>query len=310
MNLLLAISASVLCYCVILMILNVFFKRKFNLYSRLNALKTVGTEEETRIHRRKAKKTKFSFLHVPQKIKSDLITAGIKLQPEEYLMIWICASIMPALLVLAISGNILACIICVVIGAALPPIIISIAHKNRIEKFNEQLGDALMIISNSLRAGFSFEQAISNIARDLPEPLGYEFLQVSRELELGVSVEEALNKIAEHMQSKDIELLNTAVIIQRQVGGNLAEIIDNISATIHDRIQIKRNVKTLTSQGRASGKIIGLLPVILLILISVISPSYIEPLFTTPYGYMMLGISAVLEIIGFFVIRKMVNIKY
>lgn len=310
MNILLAISASVLAYCLAVMILGRVFRRSINLNSRLNALKTVGTEEETRIRRRKVKKSKFSFLHVPQKIRADLITAGIKLQPEEYLMMWICASILPALLAFAISGNIFACLIFVVIGAALPPIIVSIAHKKRIEKFNAQLGDALMIISNSLRAGFSFEQAIANIARDLPEPLGYEFMQASRELELGVNLEEVLNKIAEHMQSKDMELLNTAVIIQRQVGGNLAEIIDNISVTIRNRIQIKRNVKTLTAQGRTSGKIIGLLPLILLTAISMINPSYMQPLFTTTYGYIMLGISVLLEIVGFLIIRKMVDIKY
>lgn len=107
-----------------------------------------------------------------------------------------------------------------------------------------------------------------------------------------------------------MELLNTAVIIQRQVGGNLAEIIDNISETIRDRLAIKRKIKTLTAQGRISGKLIGALPLFLLGVVSMINPTYMQPFFTTTFGYVMMAICAILEGIGFFVIQKLVNIKY
>jgi tight adherence protein B len=307
---LLAVGAAVLIYCVVTMIFSFVGRRKLKLSARLDALRAVVSEEENRAHHKKSGRLSFSFLHVPQKIKSELIAAGIRLRPEEYVMMWICATLVPAVLTFIIGASLLACLVLVIIGAAVPPEIVSIIHKKRIEKFNAQLGDALMIISNSLRAGFSFEQSLGNISKDLPDPLGPEFVQAVRELELGANLETVLSSMAERMESKDMGLLNTAVIIQRQVGGNLAEIIDNISETIRDRIAIKRNIKTLTAQGRISGKVIGALPMFLLGLVSLINPTYMRPFFTTSYGYMMLAICVVLEGIGFFLIQKLVNIKY
>jgi Flp pilus assembly protein TadB len=311
MDKLMAVVLAGLVYCVIMLPLTGNLGRKLKLRTRLNNLKTVTSKQTGRPSPPKnGSRPVLSFLHVPQKIRGKLIAAGIRLRPEEFVMIWICTTLIPALLAYLVGGGLLFCLILVAVGVVVPPAAVSLARKKRIERFNTQLGDALMIISNSLRAGFSFEQSLGNISKELPDPLGPEFVQAVRELELGASLETVLTSIAERMQSKDMELLNAAVVIQRQVGGNLSEIIDNISETIRDRIAIKRNIKTLTAQGRISGKIIGALPLFLLGLISMVNPDYMRPLFTTPYGYMMLTISAILEGIGFLVIQKLVDIKY
>ena len=310
MNKLLAAFFAGLVYCAVVLLLAATLGRRLKVRTRLNNLKAAVPAGDGKPGRPKSARPAFSFLHVPQKIKGDLIASGIRLRPEEYLMLWICATLIPSLLAYIAGGSFLVCVALVAVGAVAPPVAVSVAHKKRIERFGTQLGDALMIVSNSLRAGFSFEQALANISKDLPDPLGPEFLQAVRELELGADLETVLSSIAERMQSKDMELLNTAVLIQRQVGGNLAEIIDNISETIRDRITIKRNIRTLTAQGRISGKIIGALPLFLLAFVSSANPGYMQPLFTTSYGHMLLAISAVLEGVGFLVIHKLVNIKY
>lgn len=310
MDKLVAAVLAGLVYCAVMLLFAVFLGRRLRVRTRLDDLKAAAPKQEGRPSRPKSSGLSFSFLHVPRKIRSELIAAGIRLRPEEFVMLWICTTLLPALLAYLVSVSLPLCMALVAVGAVAPPVAVFIAHKKRIERFNTQLGDALMIISNSLRAGFSFEQSLGNISKELPDPLGPEFMQAVRELELGANLETVLASIAERMQSKDMELLNAAVIIQRQVGGNLAEIIDNISETIRDRIAIKRNIRTLTAQGRISGKIIGALPLFLLGIISAVNPSYMQPLFTTSYGYMMLTISAVLEGIGFLLIQKLVNIKY
>jgi tight adherence protein B len=310
MDQLTAVLLAGLVYCAAVPLLALAARRRLKVRTRLEDLKTLARKQEGRPSRPKNSGPAFSFLHVPQRIRNELIAAGIRLRPEEYVMMWICATLIPALLAYIVGGSPPVCLILVLAGAAVPPVLVSVAHKKRIERFNAQLGDALMVISNSLRAGFSFEQSLANISKELPDPLGPELAQAVRELELGANLEAVLSAVAERMQSEDMELLNAAVVIQRQVGGNLAEIIDNISETIRDRIAIKRNIKTLTAQGRISGKVIGALPLFLLAFVSMVNSSYMQPLFTTTYGYAMLAVSAVLEGIGFLLIRKLVNIKY
>lgn len=308
-NLLYAAGISIVFYYFLEFTFNIIYKRQIVLRNRLFE---VESEKSAGLHRsrHKTKKEKNKgIFRVPDKIRVSLISSGITLRPEEFVAIWAAAMFMPGLILLGLGKNPITCFVTFLIGAVLPPIYVSTAKNKRKEKFTQQLGDALLIISNSLRAGFTFEQSLSNISRDLPNPLGEEFSKVVRELELGGSLERSLNSLAERMKSKDMELLNTAVIIQRQVGGNLSEIIDVISETIRERITIKRTIKTLTSQGRISGKVIGALPIFLLLIISFINPSYMEPVYTTQYGHTMLIICILLEGIGFFLINKIINIE-
>ncbi|MGI6436291.1 MAG: type II secretion system F family protein [Syntrophomonadaceae bacterium] len=196
-----------------------------------------------------------------QRLQTHLMYAGIPLRGEEYFTMWLGLIILPPLLLVLMTGNtwlgIVACILAIV-GPEM-----YLRHKKdvRLMALNGQLGDALMIMANALRAGFGFQQAMDTVKREMPAPISTEFGWTLREMTLGFSQEEALMNLSERTKSDDLDMVITGIIIQRQVGGNLAQILENISETIRDRAQLKREVKVLTAQGRLSGIVIGLLPV-------------------------------------------------
>ena len=174
--------------------------------------------------------------------------------------------------------------------------------------FTNQLGDCLMMVANAMRAGFSFLQAMELISKEMEPPMSTEFQHVMRDISLGATVERALEDMDKRVSSPDFSLVVTAVLIQQQVGGDLARILDTISETIQDRIRMRREVKTLTAQGRMSGWVLAALPVVTGLLLSTISPGYMDPLLTDRLGHMAIAAAIVLEIIGFFVIQRIVDI--
>lgn len=183
-------------------------------------------------------------------------------------------------------------------------------------KFDDQLGDALMLMSNSLRAGFSFMQSMEMVANEAPAPISSEFARVSKEISLGVPIAEALNGMGARVKSNDLSLVLVAVIIQREVGGALAQLLELIAAVIRERQRIKGEIRTLTSQGRLTGMILGCMPFSVAIAILVVGkivapgePSFIEPLIHTTLGHMMLAGAFLWQMIGFWIILKIVNIK-
>lgn len=254
------------------------------------------------------KKRELSFLHIPKSVANAVRDSGLLLRVEEYVMIWISLATLPALLYFIISRKIMQTVLIVGIGTALPPIFLIIKKNSRLKKFSTQLGDALMLIANGLRAGFSFEQVLESAAKDMADPISSEFLRVSRELKMGLSLEDSLTALTERMENADMRLLTSAVLIQRQVGGNLAEILDTISGTIQDRIKIKNHVSSLTAQGKISGLIVGLVPVFLYIAISAANPEYMEVFSETTYGHVLLIVAVTMETAGFLIIRKMSNL--
>ncbi|HEX3031371.1 MAG TPA: type II secretion system F family protein, partial [Bacillota bacterium] len=179
----------------------------------------------------------------------------------------------------------------------------------RVAKFNAQIGEALAVMSNSLRAGFSFLQTLDMVSREMPPPIGDEFARCLREINLGTQTEQALINLGQRIESDDLDLILTAVLIQRQVGGNLAEVLDSISLTIRERIRIKGEIRTLTAQGRLSGIIIGSMPIILGVLLLLISPGYINPLFESSVGWGLVIGGICSQSIGMLLIRKVVNIE-
>ena len=164
------------------------------------------------------------------------------------------------------------------------------------------------MVANAMRAGFSFLQAMELIAKEMEPPMSDEFKHVMRDINLGTSVERALDDMDQRVGSPDFSLVVTAVLIQQQVGGDLAHILDTISDTIQDRIRMRREIHTLTSQGRISGYVLGVLPFALGAFISVVNPGYIEPLFTERLGQIAIGIAVVMVLIGFIIIQRIVNI--
>lgn len=305
------ISIAVFTYCLVEMFFVGINKKGLRMEKRLDEIEQEQVvEKHSPESRPKRGLAWLNSLHISESMKNDILLSGIKMRPEELILFWIVIIFGPAALSLIFSTSLLRVLLLILVGTFSVPLYLKIAIRKRQVLFERQLGDALMVIANGLRAGFSFPQALDNVARDLADPIGSEFRSVSRELRLGSDIEAPLTRVATRMNSYDMKLLATAVVVQRQVGGNLAEILDTISKTIRERLSIKRSVRTLTAQGRISGQIIGFLPIVLLIILSVINPSYMQPFFTTSYGYIMLFIGAVMEVIGFLAIRKIVDLKF
>lgn len=241
-------------------------------------------------------------------MEHKLIQAGVPLRGSEFAVICISLAIAAALLCAVLSGKPIMVLSGAAFGYLTPLLVLRIKIQRRMKKFNIQLGDALILIANSLRTGYSFMQSIEMVSREMPAPISIEFGRLLKEMNLGVITEDALNNMAKRMNSGDLDLIVTAVIIQRQVGGNLAEVLDNIAGTIRERVRIKGEIKTLTAQGRISGIIISALPVCVGFLIYVLNPEYIKLLFSHPTGRMMLMGAFVSQLIGIMLIRKIVQI--
>jgi tight adherence protein B len=197
----------------------------------------------------------------------------------------------------------------ILLGVFGPRLYIGIRKGQRLKTFDSQLGDALNLMVNSLRAGYSTLQAMEVISHEMPKPISEEFGRVVLEIQLGVNFDTAMANLIRRMPSTDLDLVITAMSVQREVGGNLAEVLDAISFTIRERVRIKGEIKSLTAQGRATGVIITILPFVLVGLLSVINPEFISPLFEDQCGWIMMGVSLLLIAIGYFVINKITNIE-
>src|SRR5438128_6201077 len=179
----------------------------------------------------------------------------------------------------------------------------------RLKKFTSQLGDTLTLLSNALKAGYSFAQAIDTVAKNAVAPIGDEFGRAVREMNLGGSPDEALSNITKRIASADFDLVATAYSIHRTVGGNLAEILDNIAYTIRERVRIKGEIQTLTAQARASGSIITALPILLATFMFFVTPTYFQPMFGNVIGWALIIIACFLIFIGNLIIRRLVAIE-
>lgn len=182
--------------------------------------------------------------------------------------------------------------------------------RRRRKKFTNQLGDMLTMVANALRAGFSFMQAFELISREMDAPMGREVQLVVNEVNLGNTLESALDNMQRRVASPDFELVVTAVLIQRQVGGDLASILDTISETIAERVRMRREVMTLTAQGRLSGIILAILPFAMAGILTFIKPDYLQPLIEDSLGRIIITAAIILEIIGILVIKKITDIRY
>ena len=174
--------------------------------------------------------------------------------------------------------------------------------------FLNQLGDTLVMVSNALRAGFSFMQAMELISKEMQPPIGVEFQKVINEMNLGATLETAMENMGRRMQSSDFDLVVTAVLIQRQVGGNLSQVLDSISNTINERIRMRNEISSLTAQGKLSGLIVGVIPIFIAFFVWSNNPDYFQPMLESPTGKGLLVGAVVLELVAIIVIRKIIDI--
>jgi tight adherence protein B len=239
----------------------------------------------------------------------ELARADVKLKPAEWLLAVTGLCVVGGLLAFARFGSPLAFPFGVLACYVASRVFLSIRQGQRRKRFDSQLAPVIIAISNGLKAGHAFGQALDLAGKNAGEPMAHELARVVREVQLGVPMADALARMVTRNHSEDLRLVMTAVQIQGQVGGNLAQVLDNIEFTIRERIRIKGEVKTLTSQARASGWILMLLPFALAGFLMMSAPTYFEPMLTEGLGRIMLGIAGFSLLCGYAVIRKIVNVK-
>lgn len=241
-------------------------------------------------------------------IQKKLLKAHVLMRAEEFIGLTIFSAAALSLLVFFLSDNLLLGLAAGLPGLKIPDMVIEIKKNRRAETLTQQLPEALTIVSSGLRAGYSFPQAMSVVSREMPPPIGKEFARVIWENRMGKPLEEVLRNLGERNESDDLNLVITALLIQKQVGGNLAEILDNISHTIRERVRIKGEIQTLTAQGRLSAIIIIILPVAVAVFLMVMNPEYMLTLVQEPLGLAMLVFAVIMQVFGIMIIRKIIKI--
>ena len=244
-----------------------------------------------------------------EKIDQLLKSAGVELNSEEYVMLrWFLAFIIAGIIYL-ISGNIILAIPSGIVGYISPKVWLNRKKGKRIQSFNEGLPDMISTIIGSLKAGYSFPQAMKTVSEESESPVREEIILLLKEMSYGVTVEEALNNLNKRMPSNDLEIMVQAILIQRLVGGNLSMVLEIIVNTIRERYTLERQVQALTSQGRLSGRVIGALPVVLGFFIYLINPEYMVAFFANTIGKILMAIGVVFGVIGFILINKLTKIE-
>ncbi len=247
-------------------------------------------------------------------IATELARADLRLTPGEYVALNLATVLLGGVVGLALGGGanttgFIFALIGALIGFYGPRVYVRFLQGRRLNAFNNQLGDTIVLLSNSLRSGYSFLQSMETASREISPPMSSEIQRVTREVGLGLTVQTALANMHRRMPSDDLDLLITAINVQHEVGGNLAEILDNIAHTIRERVRILGEIRTITAQQRLSGYILAVLPVILGFLIYVLNPQYISRLWTNNCGLLMLGTGFIMIVLGFFAIRKITDIE-
>jgi len=252
----------------------------------------------------------------------EIARADLRLKVSEYLMIWAACIVGVPLLMIVVSigvptlRNPIVLLVGALIGFFLPRLWLGRRKSSRLNGFNKQLPDTITLIANALRAGSSFLQAIELVVRESRPPISTEFGRVIREVNLGLAFDTALENMVRRVRSDDLELMATAISIQHQVGGNLAEILDSIAFTIRERVRIKGEIRTLTAQQRLSGYVVGMLPIGLAGFLFIAAPGFMQPMFDDrisviglPAGVIILFIGGFAMFMGFMFIRKIVDIE-
>jgi len=247
------------------------------------------------------------------RIATSLAQADLKLRPAEYVAAMVIAAFLLGFFAWAIGGqNIISALIGAVLGGMAPRIYMKRQQNKIITTFGNQLPDMLNLVVNGLRAGYSTMQALESVSKELPPPLSAEFSRVVKEMQLGIAMDEALNNMHRRIPSDDLDLIITAINVQREVGGNLAEILDMISYTIRERIKIKGEIKVLVSQVIYSGRFLAMLPLILMGLLWFANREYLMTFFAPGNllcGGVMLGIAGIMVASGYVAMNKLADIE-
>jgi len=278
--------------------------------SRADALRLLGDRAASAADAAMARRN-LAFVSV-----DDLELAGVRMRPGAYVVTVTLVTAAVALVgsvVAALAGMPLAWLVYVALVIAVPVggrFVLSVRASRRRAKFADQLDDTLQLISSGLRAGHSLARAIDAVSREADSPTSEEFARIINENRLGMDLGEAIRRGARRMQSDDLAWTSQAVDIHREVGGNLSEVLDHVSETIRERNQIRRQVKTLSSEGRMSANVLMALPIAIAVILSVLSPGYLNVFVTTSIGVGLVVVSVILFVVGAIWMRAITRIKF
>jgi tight adherence protein B len=235
--------------------------------------------------------------------------ADVNIRPHQLVLLCLGLTVMVAGLSWYLRGSILVSAAVGLASGAVPIFYVAWARKKRLAQFLEQLPDALDLITRALRAGHAFTSSLQTVASEMPDPVSKEFRRTFEENNLGMSLKASLEHLTERVPLLELKLCVTAILIQRETGGNLAEILENIADVIRERFKILGQVKVYTAQGRMTGWVIGSIPFVLALYIHAVNPDYLKLLFTHRLGQGMLAVGLTMQLIGALVIRKIIRIR-
>lgn len=255
-------------------------------------------------------KTKLSDrIKVSEKFKSQYEAADMPISANEFVLLWAGTTLLPLLAMLLIFHNPIMAVGAGGIGFAIPLLYFKKSQHDRYEKFVVQLGDALITMTNSLKSGFSFQQAMRSICSDMDDPIASEFKKVLTEVDYGTSLNDAMIHMYQRVPSDDLKMLIAALAISGRTGGSLADVLQVISNTVKERIRIRQDVKAMSAQGHISSLIVGLMPLFIALALMVMNPDYINRMFSDPRGRKMLIAAVAMEAIGFKIMQKITDIS-
>ena len=249
-------------------------------------------------------------------ISRDLARADMRFKPIEYILVRLGLTIVGVVIGYAFGGGtLLFTLLGLFLGYFGLGMFVKMRQRKRLNQFNSQLADMLNLMVNGLRAGYSTLQALDAVSREMPDPIAAEFRRVVQEVQIGIPVERALDNMLRRIPSDDLDLVITAINIQREVGGNLADILETISSTIRERVRLKGEIRVLTSQVRFSGTALSIMPIILFFIIYRMNPNYMGQLVhpdnpaMKPLGYCIIGIGLIFIALGYFAMQKIADIE-
>jgi len=242
-------------------------------------------------------------------MQDSLLQAGMKLRAGNFLVLCLACGAAAAVGAVLWSRNPAIGWAALVVGSFLPYAVVSYRRQKRFEKIEELFPEAIDTVARAVRAGHAFTTALEMISNEVAEPLAGEFRKLYEEQKFGMPVRDALMNLTERVPLVDVKFFVTAVMLQRETGGNLAEILDNLSYVIRERFKIQRQVRVHTAQGRLTMALLMAMPPAVVAILAVFSPDFVHPLFYDPIGHSLLVVSLALQTIGYFVIRKIIKIQ-
>ena len=244
------------------------------------------------------------------KLDSNLRRAGLPLLGSEYIVATILAAALLALVALTLTLKFAWAAVIFFFASAASAVVLKQLIQRRRERLTNQLGDCLTTVANALRAGFSFVQAMDLVSKEMEPPISDEFGHVMRDLSYGMLLPEALDDMDKRVEIEELHLVVTAVLIQREIGGNLAQVLDSIGRTITERIRQRREIATLTAQSRISSWVVSLSPIVIAAAMFFIDPTHFDDMLESEIGRMILGVAVVLAICGFIMIRRIATVRF